>query len=396
MGILGEERLRTVGVYVHCPFCVSKCPYCDFKSVVDGSIPEARYAGCLGSELAAILEKEGLHLAGRPLESIYLGGGTPSLFSPEAIASIINSIKKTFIPMEGIEVTLEVNPESAAYSRLVSFRASGVTRLSIGVQSLDEACLAALGRSHGSVHGLDAFRAARLAGFDNLGVDLMYGIPGQSLGTWLETLKKVVDMRPEHISAYCLTIEESTPFHPIYSTADGKAMLPGEDAEIEMYAGLLRILKEAGYRHYEISNFAMPGREAVHNTRYWLGKDYLGLGSSAHSYLYYPGWGRRWWNEPSPYAYMERVEGQGTAVCGSEELTRAEALHEAMVLGLRMLDKGIDGGSFKERFGIYPAEALAGCDELIGRGLVRLTGTDIRLTAEGALLSNEVFLRISA
>lgn len=395
MGILGEERLRTVGVYVHCPFCVSKCPYCDFKSVVDGSIPEARYARCLEVELAAIVEKEGLHLQGRPLESIYLGGGTPSLFSPEAVASIINPIKKTFIPMEGVEVTLEVNPESAVSSRLDSFRASGVNRLSIGVQSLDNAALTALGRCHTAGQGTAAFRAGRLAGFDNVGVDLIYGVPGQSVGSWLDTVKKAVDMRPEHISAYCLTIEESTPFHPLYSTAEGKARLPGEDLEIEMYAGLLRILKEAGYRHYEISNFALPGFEAVHNTRYWLGKDYLGLGSSAHSYIDYPGWGRRWWNEPSPYAYMDKVEGQGTAVCGHEGLTRAEALHEAMVLGLRMLDKGIDGGSFRERFGIYPRQALAGCDELVSKGLVMFTGEDICLTEEGALLSNEVFLRIS-
>ncbi len=395
MGILGEEKLRTVGVYVHCPFCVSKCPYCDFRSVVDGSIPEARYTRCLGSELAAIVEKEGLHLRGRPLESIYLGGGTPSLFSPEAIASIINPIKNTFIPMEGIEVTLEVNPESAAYSKLEAFRASGVNRLSIGVQSLDEAILAALGRSHTAVHGLDAFRAGRSAGFDNIGVDLIYGVPGQSVGIWTETLKRVVDMRPEHISAYCLTIEESTPFYQKYSTAEGKGRLPGEDAEIEMYAELLRILKEAGYRHYEISNFALPGREAVHNSRYWLGGDYIGLGSSAHSYLYYPGWGRRWWNEPSPYEYMDKVEGQGAAACGSEELTRGEAASEAIIVGLRMLERGVDGAAFKKRFGIYPGEALTGVDELVARGLVRLTGTDICLTEEGALLSNEVFLRVS-
>lgn len=395
MGILGEEKLRTVGVYVHCPFCVSKCPYCDFRSVVDGSIPEARYIRCLEVELAAIVEKEGLHLQGRSLESIYLGGGTPSLFSPEAIASIINPIKKTFIPMEGVEVTLEVNPESARRSRLEALRASGVNRLSIGVQSLDDACLHSLGRSHTAEQGLNAFRAGREAGFDNVGVDLIYGIPGQSVGTWLETVRRVVDMRPEHISAYCLTIEESTPFHPIYSTAEGKAMLPGEDLEIEMYAGLLRILKDAGYSQYEISNFALQGFEAVHNSRYWLGKDYLGLGSSAHSYLYYPGWGRRWWNEPSPYAYMDKVEGEGAAVCGTEVLTRAEALHEAMVLGLRMLGKGVDGAAFKKRFGIYPREALAGVDELVSGGLVRLTGTDICLTDEGALLSNEVFLRVS-
>ncbi|MEK6760256.1 MAG: radical SAM family heme chaperone HemW [Deltaproteobacteria bacterium] len=395
MGILGEEELRTVGVYVHCPFCVSKCPYCDFRSVVDRSIPEARYIRCLEAELAAIVEKEGLHLQGRPLESIYLGGGTPSLFSPEAVASIINPIKKTFSPMEGVEVTLEVNPESAERSRLEAFRRAGVNRLSIGIQSLDNAVLAALGRSHTAVHGREAFNSARAAGFDNVGVDLIYGIPGQSLDVWLETVRRVVEMRPEHISAYCLTIEESTPFYPIYSTAEGKGRLPGEDAEIEMYAGLLRILKDAGYSQYEISNFAKPGFEAVHNSRYWLGKDYIGLGSSAHSYLYYPGWGRRWWNEPSPYAYMDKVEGQGAALSGSEELTRGEALHEAVVLGLRMLGRGVDAVAFKKRFGIYPREALTGCDELVGRNLVRFTGEDMCLTDEGALLSNEVFLRVS-
>lgn len=395
MGILGEEKLRTVGVYVHCPFCVSKCPYCDFRSAVDASIPEARYVSCLDAELVAIVEKEGLHLTGRPLESIYLGGGTPSLFSPEAIASIINSIKKCFAPMDGIEVTLEANPESATRSKLDAFRSSGVNRLSLGVQSLDEACLSVLGRSHSALQALEAFHAGRLAGFDNIGVDLIYGVPGQTPGIWLDTVRRVVDMRPEHISAYCLTIEESTPFHPIYSTAQGRGRLPGEDIEIEMYSEGLRLFKEAGYIHYEISNFALPGAEAVHNTRYWLGKDYLGLGSSAHSYLYYPGWGRRWWNEPSPYAYMERVEGQGTAIYGSEVLTRAEAASEAMVLGLRMLELGVDGEGFKKRFGIYPREALKGVDELVRGGLVMFTGEDIRLTNEGVQLSNEVFLRIS-
>ncbi len=397
MGILGKEKIgKTVGVYAHIPYCVSKCPYCDFKSVVSKELPEKRYAGCVLTELASVLRKDGGELASRPLESLYIGGGTPSLFSPRTIDLLVRSIRSSFNPFKDTEITLEVNPDTADPERLRGYAGAGVNRLSIGFQSLIDSELEALGRTHSADKALKSFAAARSAGIKNIGVDLIYGVPGQSVESFTDSLQKVIDLRPEHISLYNLTLEEGTPFHRSYVMEKDPASvpLPPEEDELRMYWKAADLLGGAGYGHYEISNWALPGLRGVHNSRYWTRADYIGLGSSAHSYLSAPGWGRRWWNESGPALYMRRIDEGGEASTASETLTREEAMTEALLLGLRMLDKGIEGTRFKARFGLYPKEAFREWAALEREGLLASRGVDLLLTPGGVLVSNEVFLRL--
>ncbi len=386
-----EIRDHTIGVYVHIPFCISKCPYCNFSSAAASSPPEKRYADCVLKELSFYLETEGLD--GRRLETIYIGGGTPSIFSPQEIERVISSIKGRFIPSENnIEVTLEVNPDTVDPRKLEAYAQGGVNRLSIGVQSFSDAELKSIGRTHSARRALDAFNEAREAGFRNIGVDLIFGLPGQREKDWERSVRKAIGLRPEHISVYGLTIEEGTPF---YGAFKGRTGLPSEEAEAAMYEGAVNFLKEAGYIHYEISNFALPGKTSVHNSRYWADKDYLGLGASAHSYVSRPGWGRRWWNALAPQEYMRAIENAGTARVGEEKLRREDAMMEAMMLGLRRLDKGIEGRTFKDRFGSLPKESFKRWEALRKDGLLNGKDDDIVLTPKGVLLSNEVFLKMA-
>lgn len=392
MGLLGKKE-KGIGVYAHIPFCLSKCPYCAFNSVAAGDARayENRYVECLLKELGARVGKEGIT---GPLRTFYIGGGTPTLFSPEAIGKLLSSAIKLFgiAGSHGIEATLEANPDTLSPSRLAGYRQHGVNRLSVGFQSLDDARLAALGRTHTAGRATQAFKWGRDAGFDNIGIDLIFGTPGQDHAQWEEELSEAALLKPEHISLYGMTIEEGTPFHRRYGP--GKTGLPGEAAEAGMFTMAIKILKSAGYRHYEVSNFALPGRESVHNTLYWKGAPYIGIGAGAHSYLPWPGWGRRWWNETSAEEYMKRVEAVLDASAGGEELGREEAMLEAVMLGLRMVDDGVSGEKFREKFGLYPGEALPGLEALIKEGLVRKRGEDVLATESGLLLLNEVTARM--
>lgn len=392
MGVQGEER--TIGVYLHIPFCLRKCPYCDFKSVAKPGLTRAEegaYADALIRELSSVIEREGL--AKRPLETIYFGGGTPALLSPPVVKRLIGSVKGAFagcLP-KGPEITIEANPDTVSLERLEGYREAGATRISMGVQSLDDRILGMLGRTHTAGRAVEAFREARAAGFENIGLDLMFGVPGQSVEDWEESVAGLLALGPEHISLYGLTLEEGTEFFKLYK--DTKR-LPHEDDAALMYERAVRALKDAGYRHYEISNWALPGRESVHNSRYWRVEDYIGCGVAAHSFLSCPGWGKRWWNAPSLEEYIEGVVAKGSAIKGDETLTRDESMLEAMVLGLRMLERGIKGGCFRARFGMYPKEAFPATEALISEGLVASTGEDLVLTHKGAVLSDSVFLRM--
>lgn len=392
MGVQGEER--TIGVYLHIPFCLRKCPYCDFKSVAKPGLSEAEegaYADALIKELSSVIEREGL--SQRPLETVYFGGGTPALLSPSVIKKLVGSVKGAFAGCcpKGPEITIEANPDTVSVERLKGYREAGVTRISIGVQSLDDRILATLGRTHTAGRAVEAFKEAREAGFDNIGLDLMFGVPGQSVEDWEEGVAGLLKLGPEHISLYGLTLEEGTEFFKLYK--DTKR-LPHEDDVTEMYELAVRALKDAGYVHYEISNWARPGMEAVHNSRYWRIEDYIGCGVGAHSFLSFPEWGRRWWNTPSLEEYIEGVSVKGSAIKGDESLTRNESMLESMVLGLRMLERGIRGGGFRERFDIYPKEAFPASIALIGEGLMASKGEDLTLTRKGAVLSDSVFLRM--
>lgn len=377
----------SIGVYVHIPYCVSKCPYCDFRSVT-GGVREGEYAERLLEELSFFVKKEGL--GNRFIESIYIGGGTPSIFSPAEIARLVSCIKKAFAH-ESPEVTLEANPDTVTPEKLSGYIKGGVTRLSIGVQSFDDRVLKNIGRPHSARRAQEALIEARAAGFKNIGADLIFGLPGQTMEVWRDSLERLIDIAPEHVSIYGLTIEEGTPFHGIYGgKRDG---LPSEGEETGMYGMAVELLAKGGWSHYEISNFSRPGYSSAHNSRYWSGLDYLGLGASSHSYLSSPGWGRRWWNEDSPDKYMKMVREMGEAVLGSEELTKEEAMRESLMLGLRMLFAGVRGEAFKERYGAYPKEVFGNSAGLEKDGLLRASGNDLFLTPDGVLFSNEVFLR---
>jgi len=373
------------------PFCAKKCPYCDFKSIEAKSVPEERFARCVAKELEGTITETGLD--GARLSTVYLGGGTPSILSPGTISRIIGSIKSFFRPAEDIEVTLEVNPGTVDLEKLVAFRGGGVTRLSVGFQALDDRHLALLGRAHTAEAALRAFSLARKAGFGNAGVDLMFAIPGQTLTDWEETLKKAAALKPEHISLYGLTIEEATPFHGLYGKS--REGLPDDELEAAMYLMAKDILEAAGYLHYEVSNFCLPGFESRHNSRYWSGAEYLGLGPSAHSYLSGPLWGRRWWNVPGPYDYMDRVERGESPVEAVDVLTRQDAMDEAVMLGLRLPGRGLPEAAFKQRFGLSPGQAFTGWDELISGGLVEARREGLVLTRRGLLFLNEILLRLS-
>ena len=384
-------QVKELGVYVHIPFCSSKCPYCDFNSVVLRTIPDARYVGCLLSELARRIELDP-GLAGRRLKSVYLGGGTPAILSPTSIREIIGSIKDAFAYDGAPEVTIEANPGSADRAVLAAFKEAGADRISIGVQSFDDSVLKTLGRAHTSERARAAVIGAREAGFTNIALDLIFAVPGQSVRVWARTLDLALSLRPEHISLYNLTVEPSTPFYALYGAA-GPGGPVSEEISVEMYSMAAALLKGAGYRHYEISNFALEGRQSVHNTGYWSGRDYIGLGAGAHSYLSSPGWGRRFWNEPDWESYMRSIGAGEGAVLSVEELTRAEARAERVMLGLRMLERGIDAGKFERRFG---GEGGGGID-LSGRwrslerdGLVHRRSGMLLLTPKGVLVSDTI------
>ncbi|MBI5642190.1 MAG: radical SAM family heme chaperone HemW [Deltaproteobacteria bacterium] len=390
---MGIQRERDkIGIYVHIPYCVSKCPYCDFKSVVDSGLDESKYIDSLLRELDRVLGKEGA-LRSREIESIYLGGGTPSLFSSASAGRIIREVKDAFDLDVSPEITVEVNPDTVNREKFEGYKEAGVNRISIGFQSLNDGVLKTLGRTHSAKRAVDAFMDAREACFDNIGVDLIFAVPGQTVADWEESLMQAVRLSPEHISLYGLTLEEGTPFCKKYKDS---SVLPSEDDYALMYGKATEVLKESGYVHYEISNWARPGKQSIHNQRYWLGGDYIGLGVSAHSFLSYPGWGRRWWNEVAISAYMDGVQAGGAAVAGAEALTREEALTEAMFLGLRMLKRGLRGDGFKKRFGISIKEAFKGWRLLKEEGLLKIDGEDMHLTGKGVLVSDEVFARMAA
>ncbi|MBI5598697.1 MAG: radical SAM family heme chaperone HemW [Deltaproteobacteria bacterium] len=391
----GRQKKDTLGIYVHIPFCKRKCPYCDFNSVAavgDGWIavgtPEKEYAESVLMEFSSIAEREGLGERIRAVETLYFGGGTPSIFSPDTIARIIGGIRRVIPLSDNAEITLEVNPETVDGKKLRGFRDAGINRLSIGIQSLNPTELKTLGRLHSAEKAVEAVALSRDAGFKNIGVDIMFAVPGQTFRGWEKTLIEITGLAPEHVSIYGLTVEKGTPYHGLLKK--GELVLPSEGLYADMYRCGARVMKENGYARYEISNFALDGFECRHNMRYWLGKDYIGLGAGAHSYLGLSGQGLRWWNEPSPGRYME-MAGKGLSPsAGSETLKVEEEATERIMLGLR-LKEGIRENEFIERFGSPPAEFILRWKELNELGLIRAEDGFIALTQKGILFSNEVF-----
>ena len=382
---------NTIGIYIHIPFCVKKCPYCDFNSVSDANIPDDAYIVTVLKELAAHIEGEP-SLAYKTLETIYIGGGTPSLIKPHNIKRLVSGIKRMFLGLHSQESTIEVNPGTVKKDALTGLLDAGINRLNIGIQSFNDKTLKTLGRIHSAKDTLKCYEYARRTGFDNIGIDLIFGIPDQSVDEWEQDLKTAIALKPEHISAYNLTVEKGTEFFELQKS--GGLIQPSEEEQVLMYELAIDSLKEAGYNHYEISNFSLNGFESRHNLRYWSCMDYIGLGAGAHSYISFPAWGVRWWNESDPASYMRQINETEQAIAGKERLTKKEALGEGIFLGLRRI-RGIDVNWFLRRFNmslkdLYMHKFAA----LKMEGLLYEDAVGLRLTRKGLLLSNEVFREI--
>jgi oxygen-independent coproporphyrinogen-3 oxidase len=385
-----------VGVYLHVPFCERVCPYCDFPVVASRALaPEAeeRYLAALLAELAA----RRVPFEGRALASVYFGGGTPALLSPASIERLLAGVFAAFAPVPGAapEVTLEANPSTLERARLSAFRGAGVNRLSLGVQSFDDGVLHRLGRAHRAEEGRAALRAARTAGFANLSLDLIFAAPGQDLAGLERDLAEAAAAAPDHVSAYALTLEPGTPFAK--AAARGRLALPDEDTAAAMAVRAREALEAAGLAQYEISSFARPGFEAVHNARYWERRPVLGLGMGAWS-LDPPGdrapFGVRRQNARALAAYLAAVESGASPEVFAEALDARAARGEAAFLALRTR-RGLRAAAFAREFGLPPRALFAPeIDALRAAGLLcESAAGDLALTPAGLLLADSVFER---
>ena len=378
-------------LYVHIPYCISKCPYCDFNSHVAARIPEEEYAGALLSELRHYAGLEAW--AGRSIRTVFFGGGTPSTFQGNSIGAILDEAATLFGFEEGAEITLEANPGAVDAGRFRDYRSCGVNRISIGAQSFDPKLLQFLGRTHGADETRRALLSVRNAGFDNFSLDLIYGIPGQTVDGVSRDLEQALEHDPPHLSAYNLTIEEGTPFHARYRQGLLKPL--DEEMEIEMAGRIQQTLTQAGLERYEISNYARPGLESRHNVNYWEGGDYLGIGAGAHSYHRRPDdpLGERWQNERMPTGYMRLTGEAGHAVTERERRELRQAMAECLFTGLRMID-GVSVRGFERRFETRPENAFLEIEEWLFDGLLVEEDRRLRFAPRGLLLANELFVRL--
>ena len=333
--MLNMSLITPFAVYVHWPFCLSKCPYCDFNSHVrHGGVDEAKFLRAYETEIAAIAAR----VPGRTVSSIFFGGGTPSLMQPSSVQAILDCIGKHWSIAPDVEVTLEANPTSVEATRFRGYRTAGVNRVSLGVQALDDVALKELGRLHTAQEALDAVAVARSI-FDRYSFDLIYARPRQSLDAWEAELKRAIAEAAEHLSLYQLTIEPDTPFFGLHKA--GKLTVPEEDLARDLYDLTQAVCDGAGLPAYEISNHARPGAECRHNLVYWRGHDYAGIGPGAHGRLTLDGRRIATETEKRPEAWLMRVDAQGTGITLEEKLTAGETADEYLLMGLRLAE-GID------------------------------------------------------
>ena len=379
-----------LAVYVHIPFCARHCAYCDFNTYVE------KANGPLVQPTVDAICRDIAHSAQagdgqdantgrtRPVTSVFFGGGTPTFLSGAQLAQILQTARGHFAVTPDAEISSEANPGSSDAEKFSAMREAGFNRLSIGVQSFDDALLIALDRFHTSGEAERAFQMARAVGFDNVSLDLMFGLPNQNAALWQSSLDRALALAPEHLSLYALTLEPGTRFERLH--AGGKLDLPDEDAELAMYERSIERLTRAGLEHYEVSNFARPGFRSRHNQVYWRNEEYLGFGPGAVSYLR----GRRWKREKSPLRYAQKMEAGADLTVESECLTRDEALGETMMLGLRLRD-GLPLARVRARFDVEPLDVFAPqIADLSRRGLLVCESDTLRLTHRGLLLANTV------
>ncbi len=372
------------GLYIHIPFCRSRCSYCDFATgIYQGELAE-RYVRALTTEIASWPYGRNL------VDTIYFGGGTPSLLTPSQLERILAALHDRFDIDRDSEITVEMNPGTVTRDQLHSFRDLGVNRASFGAQTFDDAELAKLGRSHTSADTLKTFHELRAAGFINISFDLIAGLPGQTLAGWQRNIEQSLALQPEHLSFYLLEVHSGTPLAD--HIRRGLQPKPDDDLAAVMYEWMIQRASEAGYEHYEISNLCRPGFISRHNTKYWTGASYFGFGCSAHSFdRAFDGRSKRWSNQRDVLRYVEAVEQGTSPVVEEQELSDADLRAEALFLGMRMM-RGVDVREYNELFGVdLRAEHQDELDRFRDAGLVEFDGDLIRLTRNGALMSNEVF-----
>ena len=381
----------TVGCYVHIPFCVRKCAYCDFNSYsgyTDTHI--TRYVRALTQEIRRSTPPE-LGAGGRSspalVDTVFFGGGTPTAIPAADEAALLRAVLDALPITDNAEITTEANPGTMDVAHLETLRAAGFNRISFGVQSFDAGLLKTLDRIHSAEEAKNAVRAARAAGFENVSLDLMFALPRQTLAQWQDTLDQALALETDHLSLYSLIVEEGTGFWTLREK--GRLPLPEEDVAAEMFQRAIDAAQGAGYAQYEISNFARPGRECRHNLHYWRNEPYHGFGCGAVAYLN----GARRMNVKSPAKYADVIETDGDLTFSTETLTQTETMAETMMLGLRLTQEGVDCARFAARFGVDP-RTLYACEveTFVRRGLLEVAGDHLRLTPRGVFLANDVMI----
>ncbi|MDO4860335.1 MAG: radical SAM family heme chaperone HemW [Bacillota bacterium] len=383
--------MKKLGIYIHIPFCVRKCPYCGFLSAPPESEEQtASYVDALVKEIGIASEAYGRD---RLVDTVFIGGGTPSVLSHEQTGQILDSLAGAFTLDENPEITIEANPGTLTEEKLKAYAACGINRLSIGAQSFDDGLLESIGRIHRREDVVAVYEDARKAGFENINLDLMFGLGGQTMEKWEETLREAVSLDPEHISFYSLQIEENTPFYDLYKA--GKLDTASDTMEREMHHKAIHTLQDAGFEHYEISNSAKPGRQCLHNLKYWSMAEYAGLGLGAHSYIENGGTlGLRYNNTEDMTAYIGSI-GKGELPIEQRSLrkdTEKDAMGIYMFTGLRKRE-GVDLADFKARFGL-PFESAFDMDDSVRKwqdaGYTEKDNGRFRLTEKGIDKSNDI------
>ena len=377
-----------IALYIHWPFCLAKCPYCDFNSHVRERIPQARFGQALRTELAW----EAARLGRRPLASIFFGGGTPSLMDPSIVADLIADATRLFDPLPDLEITLEANPTSVELGKLAAFRAAGVNRASVGIQSLTEDALRLLGREHSAGQAVTALEAARVT-FPRVSFDLIYARPGQSVAAWRAELDQALTLCADHLSLYQLTIEPGTGFEALHRR--GELVLPEDELAAELYVATADACARHGLLPYEVSNLAQPGAESRHNLAYWRYADYAGIGPGAHGRITLGNdlVATRRHRAPEPWA--DRVERQGHGSTAEERISPRDRAREMLLMGLR-LTEGIDAARFAARTGMALEAALDVdvLEQALETGYVTHEGGRLAATGEGRLRLDALLARL--
>ena len=385
-GTTPNDITMNLGLYLHIPYCLHKCGYCDFNSHPENQVESVHYVEALLKEIKFYSTT----LKSYNVPTVFMGGGTPTILPPSQLKKILDTVRQSFNLTPDCEITIEANPATIKLETLQEIHAAGYNRISIGVQSFDEKELQLLERVHNEEEIHSTVHRARSANFENLSMDLMFALPDQSTEKWQSHLKQATAKNPDHLSTYNLTIEPATAFFKLHEK--GKLCLPHEDIQLEMYETTIQVLEDAGYSQYEISNFSKPGMESQHNINYWNNGEYLGVGAGASSYLN----GERSKNINLPSIYIREIETKASAIHTREHLEPLQAMGETLMLGLRLL-KGVSIDVFENRFQVSFQKVYGKVVEsLLNQELITLNENRIALSRKGLFLADSVILKFMA